>query len=151
MTDFDLTLPRNLCKMKKLHIVVLVLIAISIGALVSFMGNLSTYETIASAKQKDGKTVTMFVHVDHSKAIEYDPIKDPNYFAFHITDTLGNQAKVVCNFEKPYDFDKAEGITVKGKMSGDVFQITSRDGILLKCPSKYKDDPNMAKKNLSQN
>jgi cytochrome c-type biogenesis protein CcmE len=151
MIIFDLTLHRNRNKMKRLHIVVLVLIAISIGALVSFMGNLSTYETIASAKQKEGKTVTMFVHVDHSKGMEYDPGKDPNYFAFHITDTLGNQAKVVCNFEKPYDFEKAEGITVKGKMSGDVFQITSRDGILLKCPSKYKDDPNMAKKNLSQN
>ncbi|HXB43546.1 MAG TPA: cytochrome c maturation protein CcmE [Puia sp.] len=137
--------------MKKLHIVILVLIAVSIGTLVSFMGNLSTYETIASAKQKEGKTVTLYVHVDHAGAIEYDPAKNPNYFSFHISDTLGNKAKVVCNFEKPYDFEKAEGITLKGKMRGDVFEITNRDGILLKCPSKYKDDPNMAKKNLSQN
>jgi cytochrome c-type biogenesis protein CcmE len=137
--------------MKRLHIVALVLIAISIGALVSFMGNLSTYETIASAKQKEGKTVTLYVHVDHTGQVEYDPAKNPNYFSFHVADTLGNKAKVVCNFEKPYDFEKAEGITLKGKMTGDVFQITSRDGILLKCPSKYKDDPNMAKKNLSQN
>ena|ERR1035438_3883879 len=137
--------------MKKLHIVILVLIAVSIGALVSFMGNLSTYETIASAKQKDGRTVTLYVNVDHAGGIEYNPSKNPNYFAFHIFDTLGNKAKVVCNFEKPYDFEKAEGITLKGKMRGDVFEITSRDGILLKCPSKYKDDPNMAKKNLSQN
>jgi len=137
--------------MKKLHIVVLVCIAISIAGLVSFMGSLSTYETIASAKQKDGKTVTLYVNVDHASGMEYDPAKNPNYFAFHITDTLGNKAKVVCNFEKPYDFEKAEGITLKGKMRGDVFEISSRDGILLKCPSKYKDDPNMAKKSLSQN
>ena len=34
---------------------------------------------------------------------------------------------------------------------GDVFEITRKDGILLKCPSKYKDDPNTARKALSQN
>jgi Flp pilus assembly protein CpaB len=38
--------------MKKFHIVILILIAVSIGVLVSFMGDLSTYETIASARQK---------------------------------------------------------------------------------------------------
>jgi cytochrome c-type biogenesis protein CcmE len=137
--------------MKRTQIVILVFIAIAIATLVSFMGSLSTYETIASARQKEGKTVSLYVNVDHTQAVEYDPVKNPNYFAFHISDTLGNKAKVVCNFEKPYDFEKAEGITLKGKMRGDVFEITSRDGILLKCPSKYKDDPNMAKKNLSQN
>lgn len=71
--------------------------------------------------------------------------------SFHISDTLGNKAKVVYYYEKPYDLEKAERITLKGKMSGDVFEITRKDGILLKCPSKYKDDPNTAKKNLSQN
>ncbi|MBS1947486.1 MAG: cytochrome c maturation protein CcmE [Bacteroidetes bacterium] len=137
--------------MKKTHIIILIFIAIAIAALVSFMGSLSTYETIASARQKEGKSVTLYVNVDHSQVIDYDPAKDPNYFAFHVTDTLGNKTKVVCNFEKPYDFDKAEAVTLKGKMEGDIFRISGRDGILLKCPSKYKDDPNMAKKNLSQN
>jgi len=36
-------------------------------------------------------------------------------------------------------------------MNGDVFEISQKEGILLKCPSKYKDDPNAAKKELSQN
>ena len=44
--------------MKRTHIILLVFIALSIGLLVSFMGNLSTYETIASARQKAGKNVT---------------------------------------------------------------------------------------------
>jgi cytochrome c-type biogenesis protein CcmE len=137
--------------MKKLQIVILVFIAVAIAVLISFMGDLSTYETIASARQKAGKTVTIIAHLDNTIPIEYNPAKDPNYVSFHISDTLGGTAKVVYHFEKPYDLEKAERITLKGKMNGDVFEISRKDGILLKCPSKYKDDPNNAKKSLSQN
>jgi len=137
--------------MKKLHIVILILIAVSIAALISFMGDLTTYETIASARQKSGKTVTIIAHLDKTQPMEYDPAKDPNYLSFHIMDTLGNTAKVVYHFEKPYDLDKAERITLKGRMVGDVFEIDRKDGILLKCPSKYKDDPTVQKQALSQN
>lgn len=136
--------------MKRLHIILLVFIAISIGLLVSFMGNLSTYETIASARQKEGKSVTIIAKLDNSQPIEYNPVKDPNYLSFHIQDTLGNRAKVVYHYGKPYDMEKAERIVLKGKMNGDVFEITQKDGILIKCPSKYKDDPAAARKNLSQ-
>jgi len=137
--------------MKKLHIVILILIAVSIAGLISFMGDLTTYETIASARQKSGKTVTIIAHLDKTQPMEYDPAKDPNYLSFHIMDTLGNTAKVVYHFEKPYDLDKAERITLKGRMVGDVFEIDRKDGILLKCPSKYKDDPTVQKQALSQN
>ena len=115
------------------------------------MGNLSTYETIASAKEKQGKIVTIIAKLDNSQPIEYDPVKNPNYLSFHISDTLGNKSKVVYYYGKPYDMEKAERIVLKGKMNGDVFEITQKDGILIKCPSKYKDDPETAKKNLSQN
>jgi CcmE len=145
---FNLTL-RSV--MKKLHIVILILIAASIAVLVSFMGDLSTYETIASARQKAGKTVTIIARVDHRQPVVYDPVKNPNYLSFQISDTLGNTARVVYHFEKPYDLEKAERITLKGKMEGDVFDITRKDGILLKCPSKYKDDPGSNQKALSQN
>lgn len=138
--------------MKRLHIILLVFIALAIGLLVSFMGNLSTYETIASARQKAGKSVTIIAKLDNSQPIEYNPAKDPNYLSFHIQDTLGNRTKVIYHFGKPYDMEKAERIVLKGKMSmsGDVFEIAQKDGILIKCPSKYKDDPETAKKNLSQ-
>ncbi len=137
--------------MKKTHIVLLVLIAVSIAVLVSFIGDLSTFETIASARQKAGKTVTIIARLDNTQPIVYDPVKDPNYLSFHISDTLGNTAKVIYHFEKPYDLEKAERITLKGKMVGDVFEISQKDGILLKCPSKYKDDPKNNQKALSQN
>lgn len=129
----------------------LVFIAIAIGVLVSFMGNLSTYETIASAKQKEGKSVTIVAKLDNTQPIEYDPLKNPNYVSFHVIDTLGNKAKVVYHYEKPYDMDKTERIVLKGKMQNGVFDITQKDGILITCPSKYKDDPYVIKKNLSQN
>ena len=137
--------------MKKTQIVLLVFIAVSIAILVSFMGDLSTYETIASAKQKNGKNVTIIAKLDNSVPIEYNPRVNPNYLSFHVVDTLGNQTRVVYHFEKPYDMEKAERIVLKGKMQGDVFEITSKDGILIKCPSKYKDDPKAAQNNLSQN
>ncbi len=45
--------------MKKTHIILLVLIAISIAVLISFMGDITTYDTVTSAKEKPGK----FVHL----------------------------------------------------------------------------------------
>lgn len=137
--------------MKRSHIVLLVFIAAACAVIISMMGNLTTYETIASANQKAGKTVTIIARIDNSQPIEYDPLKNPNYMSFHISDTLGNKAKVVYHYEKPYDLEKAERITLKGKMKDGVFEITQKDGILLKCPSKYKDDPNTARKSLTQN
>jgi len=111
------------------------------------MGDLSTYETLASAKQKEGKSVTVIAKLDKSSAtpIQYD------FTSFHVIDSLGNKAKVNYYFEKPFDMEKSERIVLKGKMQGDVFEITRKDGILIKCPSKYKDDPKAAQNNLSQN
>ena len=137
--------------MKKTHIVLLVFIALAIATLISFMGNLSTYETIASAKQKEGKVVTIIARLDNSMPMQYDPRKDPNYLSFHVVDTVGNRAQVVYHYEKPYDMEKAEKIVLKGRMNGNVFDIASKDGIMIKCPSKYKDDPNAAGNSLSQN
>src|ERR1700688_2146402 len=136
--------------MKRAHIILLVFIALSIGLLVSFMGNLSPYETIASPRQNEGKTVTIIAKLDNSLPMEYNPVKDPNYLSFYILDTLGGRAKVVYHYGKPYDMEKAERVVLKGKMNGDIFEITQKDGILIKCPSKYKDDPESAKKDLNK-
>jgi CcmE len=139
--------------MKKTHIAILVCIAAVIMVLLSFMGDLSTYETLATARQKEGKTVTVIAKLDKSypRPIEYDAVKNPNLTQFYVVDTLGNKARVVYHFEKPMDMEKSERIVLKGKMKGDVFEITRKDGILIKCPSKYKDDPKAASNNLSQN
>jgi cytochrome c-type biogenesis protein CcmE len=139
--------------MKKIHVVMLVGIAAVIAVLISLMGDLSTYETFASARQKEGKSVTVIAKLDKSipNPIQYDPVKNANFTSFHVVDSLGNKARVEYYFEKPFDMEKSERIVLKGKMKGDVFEITRKDGILIKCPSKYKDDPKAAQNNLSQN
>ena len=91
--------------MKKIHVVMLVGIAAAIALLVSFMGDLSTYETLASARQKDGKTVTVIAKLDKSQPIVYDPARNANFTSFHVLDSLGNRAKVQYYFEKPFDME----------------------------------------------
>jgi cytochrome c-type biogenesis protein CcmE len=132
--------------MKKTHIAALVLIAVAIAVLISYLGDTSTYDTVASAKQKPGKFVHLIAKIDKRYPIEYDPVKNPNYLAFTAIDTLGNAIKVVFHNTKPTDMEKSERIVLKGKVQGDVFECKD---ILLKCPSKYKDDVNATEKSLT--
>lgn len=128
--------------MKKTHIIILVLIAASIVVLISYTGDLTTYETISSAKQKEGKFVNLIAKVDKQQPVEYDAAKNPNYLSFTAVDTLGNSIKVVYHNNKPTDMEKSERLVLKGRVQGDHFDCKD---ILLKCPSKYKDDPNATK------
>ena len=52
--------------MKKTHLILLVMIAAAIVVLISYTGDLSSYETVASAKQKEGKYVNLIVKMDKS-------------------------------------------------------------------------------------
>jgi cytochrome c-type biogenesis protein CcmE len=131
--------------MKITHIIVLVLIAACIVVLISYTGDLTTYETISSAKQKEGKFVNLIAKVDKLQPIEYDAVKNPNYLSFTAKDTLGNTIKVIYHNNKPTDMEKSERIVLKGRVQGDHFECKD---ILLKCPSKYKDDPNSTQKSL---
>ena len=130
--------------MKKTHIIALVLIAVAIGVLISFMGNVTTYDTIAAAKEKPGKAVTLIAKIDKTQPMDYDPVKDPNYLSFTALDTLGNSIKVVYRNTKPTDMEKSERIVLKGSVKDGLFECKD---ILLKCPSKYKDDMNATKQN----
>lgn len=134
--------------MKKTHIIILILIAVAIAVLVSYMGDLTTYDTIASANQKEGKFVHLIAKLDLKQPVQYDPVKNPNYMTFTVLDSLGGSAKVVYHNSKPTDFEKSERLVLKGKMQNGEFECNE---IVMKCPSKYKDDPNAAKKNLTSN
>lgn len=131
--------------MKKTHIILLVLIALSIATLISFMGNVTTYETVSSAREKEGRFVNLIAKLDMTQPLEYDPVKNPNYLSFTAVDTLGQSIKVIYRNTKPTDMEKSERLVLKGKVNGDQFECKD---ILLKCPSKYKDDMEQAQKNL---
>ncbi len=126
--------------MKTSHILILVVIAVAIGILISTMSDLSTYDTINSAKAKPGKYLHLIGKLDtaNGKKIEYDALKNPNYLSFHIVDSLGGSTRVVYMKGKPpTDMQKSERMVLKGKMTDSAFVC---DDILIKCPSKYTDD-----------
>ena len=133
--------------MKKTSIIILVGIAVLIAALLAYSVDFSTYDTIASAQKKEGKFVHLIAKVDLSKPIEYDPANNPNYLAFHAIDSLGGTTKVIYRNSKPTDLEKSERIVMKGNMQDGHFECKD---ILLKCPSKYKDDKETLEKSVGE-
>ena len=133
--------------MKKSHIIILVGIAVLIGGLLAYSSDFSTYDTVDSARHKQGKFVHLIAKLDKTKPVEYDPINNPNYLAFYAVDSLGGQTKVIYRNSKPADLEKSERIVMKGKMQADHFECND---ILLKCPSKYKDDKQQLQKNMEE-
>jgi cytochrome c-type biogenesis protein CcmE len=133
--------------MKRSHIIILVgIAALIVGLIVFSAGDFSTYDTINSAKEKKGKYVHLIAKLDLNQPLEYDPIKNPNYLSFYATDSLGGSTKVVYHNSKPGDLEKSERIVLKGKMQDGHFEC---DDILLKCPSKYKDDKKQLEKTVT--
>ena len=134
--------------MKKTHIIVLVGIAALIVGLVSFSSDFSTYDSIQSAKQKNGTFVHIIAKLDKSKPVQYDPMNNPNYLSFYAVDSLGGNTKVIYKNSKPADLEKSERIVMTGKMRGDHFECKD---ILLKCPSKYKEEKGAMEKEMKEN
>ena len=133
--------------MKTSHIIILVVIATAIGGLLMYSVDFSTYDTIGSAKLKPGKYVHLIAKLDRKYPIEYDAIKDPNYLSFYAVDSLGSSTKVIYRNAKPPELEQSERIVLKGTMSNNVFEC---DNILLKCPSKYKDDKKQLEKTVTK-
>ncbi len=133
--------------MKTSSIIILVAIAAAIGVLLMYSVDFSTYDTISSAKAKPGKYVHLIARLDKSKPIQYDAIKDPNYLSFYATDSLGGSTQVIYHNTKPAELEQSDRVVLKVKMEGNVFEC---DNILLKCPSKYKDDKKQLEKTVSQ-
>ena len=133
--------------MKRTHIIILIGIAALIVGLLVFSVDFSTYDTIDSARKKPGKFVHMIAKLDKTQPIEYDPINNPNYLSFYAVDSLGGKTKVIYHNSKPTDIEKSERIVLKGKMEKDHFECKD---ILLKCPSKYKDDKNSLEKSMKE-
>jgi cytochrome c-type biogenesis protein CcmE len=146
LTGFNLPLQKSWL-MKKTHIIILIGIAALIVGLLVFSVDFSTYDTINSAKNKEGKFVHIIAKLDKRQPITYDPVKNPNYLEFYAVDSLGGETKVVYHNNKPTDFEKSERIVLKGKMQKDYFECKD---ILLKCPSKYKDDKKILEKNINE-
>lgn len=123
--------------MKKLHIIGIVMIGLAIAAIITAMGDTSSYVGFDEAYENPEKQFHVVGVLDESKEMEYNPSKDPNYFSFYMLDDKGNSQKVVYHDGKPQDFEKSEQIVIVGRMNNDQFDASK---ILMKCPSKYEED-----------
>jgi cytochrome c-type biogenesis protein CcmE len=122
--------------MKKTSIFGIVTIAVAIAIIICTYGSSSTYGTFTDAQKNNGE-LHVIGHVDKQKPMFYDAARDANYFSFYMRDTLGKECKVVYTSTKPEDFDTSDKIVLVGEMTGNEFHASH---ILLKCPSKYKND-----------
>jgi cytochrome c-type biogenesis protein CcmE len=129
--------------MKKTHILIIAIIAAAAAIIMSTTADASVYVGFGEARQRAAEGNLTKVHVvgklprdgqQKPMGLQYDPLIDPNYFAFTLVDTNRVAQRVVYNNPKPQDFDKSEQVVITGAMRGDVFMA---DNILLKCPSKY--------------
>ncbi len=128
--------------MQKIHIVGLVMIAVAVGVLISMMSDVVNYSNFEEAISTQSRVKVVGV-LSKDKPMEYNPQKDANYFSFYMKDDNGLEKQVILNQSKPQDFEMSEQIVVTGSMKNDAFVA---DEILLKCPSKYKDEEIYLKK-----
>ena len=132
--------------MKRTSIIILVAIAIGIGTLISMSVDFSTYDTVGSAMKKQGKFVHLIARMDKTTPLDYDPAKNPNYLSFFAVDSLGEKTRVIYRNTKPPELEQSDRIVLEGKMDGNTFECSQ---ILLKCPSKYKDDKKELEKSVT--
>lgn len=98
--------------------------------------DLTTYTTFAEAVQS-GQKVKIAGELAKDREMVYDPVVDPNHFSFYVRDNVGAETRVVLRAAKPQDFELSEQIVITGRMKGEEFHATD---LLMKCPSKYKDE-----------
>lgn len=120
--------------MKKIHIIAIILIAVSLAVIVSTISNSSTYAPFSTAVENEGKTFHVVGKVNLNKDFVYNPEANANIFGFYMIDNEGLEKMVLYNGSKPQDFERSEQIVVVGKIEGQEFHASQ---LLMKCPSKY--------------
>jgi cytochrome c-type biogenesis protein CcmE len=121
--------------MNKNIIIAVVLIVAGILVFLNASKDVSTYANFKQAA--NGDKVKIVGQLAKDKPMLYDPQNSPNEFTFFMKDADGVEKKVVLQKPKPQDFDMSEQIVVTGALEGDTFVASE---ILMKCPSKYKDE-----------
>ncbi len=129
--------------MKKIHIIAVLGLLISVYILVSASRDVSTYANFEMA-ELTGERVKIVGQLAKDKPIVFKPEVDPNKTTFYLIDDNEVLKQVILLLPKPQDFEMAEQIVLTGKMDGESFVA---EDILMKCPSKYKDEEILLKKN----
>lgn len=123
--------------MKKTHILLILLIAVAIGAIISTVGDSSSYENFETAAANPEREYHVVGTLARVEEMEYNPEQDANLFKFYLQDNAGEVKQVVFYGTKPQDFERSEQVVIVGQMNGEQFTAQK---ILTKCPSKYTED-----------
>ena len=121
--------------MKKSHILAILVIVAAIAILISASKDVTTYANFAQATQS-GDRVKLVGQLVKDRPVTYDPAKNPDFMSFWLRDESGEVRFVELHAAKPQDFERSESIVLTGEMKGETFAASD---MLLKCPSKYKD------------
>lgn len=126
--------------MKKIHIVLILGVAVVAAILVSTYTTAMDNTTFDQAKVQPGKKVKITGTLDKTSPVQYDKNVDPDLTIFTVLDAKGNKEVVRLHDKqgKPMGLDQSESVTVEGKYdeSGE-FHASY---IQMKCPSKYNDE-----------
>ncbi len=122
--------------MKPLHIVALLLMVCGIAALTMQAKDVATYGNFSQAQQT-GEKVKVAGKLCKNKPMVYNPVENANMFSFYLQDVNGKELPVQLMKAKPQDFELSEQVVVTGEVKNNVFVASD---ILMKCPSKYKDE-----------
>jgi cytochrome c-type biogenesis protein CcmE len=125
--------------MKRSHIAIIVVIAVAIGAIMASINDASTYVGFSDAQDTPGTSYTVIGQLDKEAPMDYNARNQ--VFKFQAIDKEGNRSLVVYNQPKPQDFERSEEITMKGFATDTAFVA---EEILMKCPSKYNEQNEMA-------
>ena len=135
--------------MKKTHIIGIVIIAVAVAVIFSSLLDSSTYANFDEAFSHPGKEYHVVGKLDRASTVIYNPEQDPNLTEFTLIDKNGEHKLVKLEKAKPQDFERSQNVVLIGKAGKDAFYAND---ILMKCPSKYKDqtkfDSNSAKASL---
>ncbi|NVK05844.1 MAG: cytochrome c maturation protein CcmE [Flavobacteriia bacterium] len=120
--------------MKTSHIILLIMIAISIGGILSIYGDASTYVDFNLAEKNMGEKYTVIGELVKDEPVDFNPKN--TMLTFTAVDSTGLRRTVYYGQPKPMDFERSEKITMKGFATDSGFVATE---ILMKCPSKYNE------------
>jgi len=132
--------------MKKIHIIGIVIIAISIGVIISTIIDSSTYTGFETAEMNPGMEFQVVGSLNNSRELIYNPEVSP-FFTFYLIDKEGKQEMVKFKGSKPQEFERSDQVVITGQYIEGEF-IASK--ILMKCPSKYNDGKDIEVKSVSE-
>ena len=131
--------------MKKKYIGAIIIIAVAITIIISMTGNASSYVSFEEAKVLSEKGFKKSIHVvgelpktASGEIVGIQESPDKLSFKFQMVDEKGMRQEVLFAQPIPTDFTKSEQVVIVGAYQGEKFVA---DKILLKCPSKYQEDP----------